>query len=169
MSRRSPGAANADSCAQCRLSRRELMAGSAALALSTGTLDATDPVIPVCRNWIHLSTEQDALTRRWQELESLVVLKHNWFRLSKAERRLVPEAAEMATIEQSVDALFTARQDVLARLLGMTATTLQGVSLKLSVATASVFPDENAEVHTLLQSTLHDLTSLLEAGGIPRE
>ena len=164
MSRRSPGDENAAPCAQFRLSRRELMAGSASLALSAGTSGTADPVILVCQNWLRLNAEQDALTQRWQELEGFVGREYNWFRLSEAERQLVPEATEMAAIDQSVDALFNTRQDILSRLPDMKAMSLYGVSLKLSVATASVLPDENAEAHALLQSTLNDLSSLMEAG-----
>ncbi|WP_148205778.1 hypothetical protein [Hyphomonas neptunium] len=165
MSRRSPGDENAAPCAQCGLSRRELMAGSASLALSAGIPGAADPVIPVCQKWLRLNAKQDALTLRWQKLESFVGREYNWFRLSEAERQLVPEAAEMAAIDQSVDALFNTRQDILSRLPDIKATSLYGVSLKLSVATASVLPDENTEAHALLQSTLNDLSSLMEASG----
>ncbi|MGE6699626.1 hypothetical protein ACQKH5_18230 [Hyphomonas sp. NPDC076900] len=165
MSRRSPGDENAAPCAQCGLSRRELIAGSAALALPAGPTGTADPVIPICQNWLRLNAEQDALTLRWQDLECFVGREYKWFRLSEAERQLVPEAAEMAAIDQSVDALFTTRQDILSRLPDMKAMSLYGVSLKLSVATASVFPDEHPEVHALLQSTLNDLTTLMEAGG----
>nr|WP_290916106.1 hypothetical protein [Hyphomonas sp. 34-62-18] len=165
MSRRSPGDENAAPCAKCGLSRRELMAGSAALALSAGTTSSADPVIPICQNWLRLNAEQDALTLRWQELESFVGREYNWFRLSEAERQLVPEAAEMAAIDQSVDALFNTRQDILSRLPDIKAASLYGVSLKLSVAAASVLPDENAEAHALLKSTLNDLIMLMEAGG----
>jgi len=140
------------------------MAGSASLALSAGTTGTADPVILVCQNWLRLNAEQDALTQRWQELEGFVGREYNWFRLSEAERQLVPEATEMAAIDQSVDALFNTRQDILSRLPDMKAMSLYGVSLKLSVATASVLPDENAEAHALLQSTLNDLSSLMEAG-----
>jgi hypothetical protein len=165
MSRRSPGDENAPPCARCGLSRRELMAGSAALALWAGGPGTADPVIPVCQHWLRVNAEQEALTRRWQELESFVVREYNWCRLSEADRQLVSEGAEMAAIEGSVDALFTTREDILSRLPDINATSLFGVSLKLSVATASVFPDEHPEVHALLQSTLNDLTSLLESGG----
>lgn len=165
MSRRSPGDENAAPCAQCGLSRRELIAGSASLALLAGKTGTADPVISVCQNWLRLNAEQDALTLRWQELENFVGREYNWFRLSEAERQLVPEAAEMAAIDQSVNALFNTRQDILLRLPDIKAMSLYGVSLKLSVAAASVLPDENAEAHALLRSTLNDLTSLLEAGG----
>lgn len=169
MSRRSKGDENAAPCARCGLSRRELMAGSAALALPAGTPDTADPVIPVCQNWLRVNAEHDALTLRWQELESFARREYNWFRLSEEERLLVPEAAEMAAIDKSADALFTTLQDILSRLPAIKATSLYGISLKLSVAAASVLPDENAEAHALLKSTVNDLISLMDAGGSLRK
>jgi len=165
MSRRHTGGANADSCAHSGLSRRQLMAGSAALAIATSTPETADPVVSLCRNWISLDTEHEALTRRWQSLENYVVREHDWFRLSDAERRLLPEAAEMSGIEARLGALSESRSDLLTRLPDVKAATLQGVALKLSVAAASVFADENPEAHALLQCTLDDLHRILETGG----
>jgi len=139
------------------------MTGSAALALSAGTPGAADPVVAVCQNWLRVNAEQYALTLRWQELESIAGCEHNWFKLSEAERHLIPETSEMAAIDESIEALLTKRQDILSRLPDLRAMTLYGVSLKLTVATASMLPDENAEAHALLRSTLNDLTSLMEA------
>ena len=143
------------------------MAGSAALASAPVLPGGSDPVLPVCRTLIRLNSEHDALIRRWQTLETHLVHRHNWFRLSEAERLLLPEAAEMSAIEARLHAVIAARSDLLTRLPDMKAASLRGVWHKLSVAALSVFPDENPEAHALLRSTLDDLRAILEPGGRP--
>lgn len=123
-----------------------------------------DPVVVLCQDWIRLDKEHDALTRRWQELETHLVRARNWFKLSDAERQLVPEAVEMRAISKNLGALFASRSDLFTRLPQMKAASLQGVCAKLKVAAASIFPDENPEAHALLQNTLMDLQTLLETG-----
>lgn len=121
-----------------------------------------DPVITECQAWICLDTEYEALIQRWQKLESHVVREYNWFRLSEAERQLVPEAPEMSAIEARLGPMLESRNERLARLQHMRAASLQGILLKVAIAVKSVPADENPEAHALVKSTLDDLRALVE-------
>lgn len=171
MSRRPKRGAKANTCTQCGLSRRHLIAGSVALAMPGGmpTAFGSDPVITECEAWIRLDTEYEALIQRWQKLESRVVREYNWFRLSEAERQLVPEAPEMSAIEARLGPILESRYERLARLQHMRAANLQGVLLKVAIAVKSVPTDENPEAHALLKSTLDDLRALAEPDNRRRE
>lgn len=127
-----------------------------------------DPVISSCQDWIRLDTEHETLIYRWQRLESQAVQAHNWFRLSDAERQDLPISQEMRDIELRLEPSFKARYELLTRLPDLPAITLQGVCLKLAVATKAVPEDENPEAHALLQSTLKDFQTLLETSNSPQ-
>ncbi len=167
MSRRPKGGAKADICVHCGLSRRQVLAGSAALALPAGNPAPPDPVISACQDWIRLDTEHEGLIFRWQTLESQAVREFNWFRLSEIERHQVPLAPEMSAVEARLESSFESRHYLLTQLADMTAATLQGICLKLAVAAKAVPVDENPEAHALLQGTLKDFQALLEAGAPP--
>ena len=166
MSRRPSRVAKATPCAQCGLSRRQLIAGSAALAIPPGspTPSGPDPVIHECEAWIRLDTEYEDLILRWQQLETHLVRNYNWFRLSDAEQQLVPAASEFSEIEARLGPMAEARWEGLARLPDMPAASLQGVLLKLTIAAKSVPADENPDAHALLESTLADLEAVIEPG-----
>ena len=68
----------------------------------------------------------------------------------------------MRDIELRLEPSFEARYKLLTRLPDLPAKTLQGVCLKLAVATKAIPEDENPEAHALLQSTLKDFQTLLE-------
>ncbi len=72
----------------------------------------------------------------------------------------MPEAVELEAIDQRLEALYETRQDLLATLLNVPATTQQGLALKLAVAAIIVMPDDNEQAHNLITSALQDLHTL---------
>jgi len=135
---------------------------SPAPAKGFGTGDGrSEKAAEICSEWLAHNAEQETLTRRWQELESHLIHRHDWFRLSQPERNAMPEAAELKAMEDHLEALCGSKMRLLCELPGIAATTAEGVTLKLRVAIASVFPDENLEAHNLLRSILEDLQAML--------
>lgn len=159
MPRRSPKAAS-DPAWPAGLSRRQLVAGSAAISLLPhGQLEA-DPAAVACQVWLGRDAERKSLSRRWQKLETRLIREHGWFSLSRRERAALPEAAELDAIDDRLDVLHALNQDLLVTLPAITATTAQGLASKLAVATAQVPPEENKEAHDLIRSVLRDVLAI---------
>lgn len=160
MSRRPSGAADADSRAILELSRRQIIAGSVAVAAVRDIPARTDPSVDACRAWLALEEEHQALIRRWQELDTYLIRERYWCELSGQRRAAIPEAVELEAIEERLEAVYETRQERLANLPNLPATTQQGLVLKLAVAAIIVMPDENEKAHNLINSALHDLQTM---------
>jgi len=161
MSRRPLGAADADSRAILELSRRQIIAGSVAVAIVKDIPARMDPSVDFCRAWLAREEEHEALIRRWQKLENYLINDRGWLELSELECGALPEVAELDAIDQRLDALHEKRQELLTSLPKVSSTTPQGLALKLAVAAIIVMPDENEHAHNLITSALHDLQSLV--------
>jgi len=161
MSRRPLGAAEADSRVILELSRRQIIAGSVAVAIVKDLPAQTDPAVDVCRAWLAHEEEHEALIRRWQKLENYLIHERRWLKLSEQECAAIPEVAELDAIDERLDALHEKRQELLNSLPKVYSTTPQGLALKLAVAAIIVMPDENEEAHNLITSALQDLQTLV--------
>ena len=160
MSRRPLGAADADSRAILELSRRQIIAGSVAVAIVKDIPARMDPSVDACRAWLAREEEHEALIRRWQKLENYLIHERSWLALSAQECAVIPEVAELDAIDERLDALHFTRQELLTALPQVAASTPQGLALKLAVAAIIVMPDENEQAHNLITSALHDLHAL---------
>ncbi|MEH6809008.1 MAG: hypothetical protein V7651_09150 [Hyphomonas oceanitis] len=160
MSRRPLGAADADSRAILELSRRQIIAGSVAVATVKDLPAQTDASVDVCRAWLAREEEHEALIRRWQKLENYLIHERSWLELSEQECAAIPEVAELDSIDERLDALHATKHGLLTALPALRASTPQGLALKLSVAAIIVRPDENEDAHNLVISILRDLQKL---------
>lgn len=160
MSRRPIVAANADARANSELSRRQLIAGSAAVAIVSDIPAYPDPAISACKTWLVLEAEHEALTRRWQKLDNYLIQERYWCDLSQNQCAPVPEAIELEAVDLRLDAMFEKRQKLLTNLPALPASTVQGVALKLAIAAIVVQPDENENAHNLVVSILRDLKKI---------
>ena len=79
-----------------RLSRRKVVAalGSAPLLVDRKFTAATaaDPVLLLCAHYGELARRQERLLRKWGDREAWLGDNRDWFNLSKAEQRALPEA-----------------------------------------------------------------------------
>ena len=160
MSRRPAGAADEDSRALSELSRRQLIAGSAAVAIVADIPTQSDPAINACKSWLVLEAEHEALTKRWQKLDTYLIQERYWCEISRQQCAAAPEATELEAIDHRLDALYETRQGLLTTIPALVATTVQGVALKLAVAAIIVQPDENENAHNLVVSILRDLQKI---------
>ena len=160
MSRRPSGAADADSRAIFELSRRQIIAGSVAVAVVKDIPARMDPSVDACRAWLALEEKHQALIRRWQALDTYLIRERYWCDLSGQRRAVIPEAVELETIDHRLEALYETRQELLATLPNVPATTQQGLALKFAILAIIVMPDENEQAHNLITSALQDLQTL---------
>lgn len=123
-----------------------------------------DPAIQACRAWQACRAEYEDLIERWQTLEAHLIHNHDWCSLSRRQRAAMPEAVELDAIDDRRDAVFDHKQQILAALPRISATTPHGLAAKLTVAAAVIHRHENAEGHELITSVLRDLRNM--AGGI---
>ena len=160
MSRRPLGAADADSRAILELSRRQIIAGSVAVAAVRDIPARMDPSVDACRAWLALEEEHQALIRRWQALDAYLIRERYWCDLSRQRCAAIPEAVELEAIDHRLEAHYETRQELLTTLPNVPATTQPGLALKLAIAAIIVMPDENEQAHNLITSALHDLETL---------
>ncbi len=146
------------------LSRRTLVSGAAATPLLVGGSAAqTDKSVIACENWLALHAEHQRLARRWSRLEAQLARTYNFLTLSRAQRRLLPEAAELYAIDDRLEELHEQERTLLALLPTLAATTPLGLAGKLAVAAIEVCPEENEEAHHLIASILRDFKAMIPA------
>lgn len=160
MSRRPSGAVDANSRAIFELSRRQIIAGSVAVAAVRDIPARTDPSVDACRAWLALEEKHQDLIRRWQELDNYLIRERYWSDPSRQRCTVIPDAVELEAIEHRLEALYETRQELLTTLPNVPSTTQQGLALKLAIAAIIVMPDENEQAHNLITSALHDLQTL---------
>jgi hypothetical protein len=117
-----------------------------------------DPLIARCADWLAIDLESDRLSRRWAALEARLVEECRWFSLSEAERRRLPEAAEMFEIEERLDRLSEELEQRLESLTRLKATDLHGAASKLVVA-ARVLRHDAGPTHGLVADAVQVLTT----------
>jgi hypothetical protein len=140
------------------------MIGAAAIAAAKPAGANSDPAIQTCNAWQACQAEYEDLIKRWQTLETHLIHNHDWCRLSRRQRAAMPEAVELDAIDDRRDAVFDRKQQLLAALPRISATTPRGLAAKLTVAAAVIHRHENAEGHELITSVLRDLRNM--AGGV---
>lgn len=151
-----------------RLSRRKVVAalGSAPL-LANGKFTAAaaaDPVLVLCAHYAELARRQDYLLRQWGDREAWLGDNRNWFSLSKAEQRALPEAQLLYTIDEEYDRCVRAGIRIVRRLRAIPATTVDGAAAKLGVVAEVIDPEDYPAAHRVLLSTIEDLRAIGRKG-----
>ncbi len=141
------------------LSRRAVIgAATAAPVLSGGPLSPDDTVAR-CADWTALDLEIDRLALRWAELETMMARDHGWLALSQAERQVLPEAAEMFEIDDTLEVLARRRERMLKPLFRLAADTPHAAISKLAVA-ARVMLQEQSPAQPLVASAVRELADM---------
>jgi len=116
-----------------------------------------DKAVEFCSDWLNRHAEQTRLAERWCKLESFLIHEHDLFQLAEEERADFIEAVPLDLISNRLDELYALNKKLIDRISRSHATTTVGLVRKLQVALALVHPDENKEVHWLIQSILRDI------------
>lgn len=146
------------------LSRRKLVAGmSTAPWLSDAVAAraaAADPVLVLCGHYADLVRRGDSLLRRWSDHEAWLGKHRNWFRLSDAEQKRLPEAQLLYAIDAEYERCTREGVRLLRRLRAVPAVTVEGAIAKLSIAAEAIEPDDYPSAHYVLQSAIADLQAI---------
>jgi len=144
-----------------RLSRRKVVAAlGAAPLLADGKVAAAvaaDPVLLLCAHYGELARREERLMRQWGDREAWLGDNRDWFSLSKAEQRALPEAQLLYAIDEEYDRCVRAGIRIVRRLRGVSALTVDGAAAKLSVVAEIVDPEDYPGAHRILLSTIGDL------------
>lgn len=156
-------------------SRRALIAGAAAAPLiAAGGASPTrataqeppterapvDPAVDLARECLALHRENERLHRRWGDIEAWLADNHDWFKLTEAQQRALPEARKLYDIDQRFAALKIERPRAMRHLRRTPAQSLAGAIGKLRVVAAAIEPDEFPSAYRLLEATIRDLNAL---------
>ncbi|GIK48515.1 MAG: hypothetical protein BroJett013_12120 [Alphaproteobacteria bacterium] len=151
-----------------RLSRRKVVAalGSAPL-LADGRVTAAaaaDPVLLLCAHYRELARRQELLIRRWGDREAWLGDNRDWFNLSKAEQRALPEAQLIYAIDAEYDRCVRTGVRIIRRLRAVPALTVDGAAAKLSVVAEVIDPEDYPGAHRVLLSAIEDLRAIGRKG-----
>jgi hypothetical protein len=151
-----------------RLSRRKVIAalGSAPL-LADGKFTAAavaDPVLLLCAHYGELARRQELLLRQWSDREAWLGDNRDWFNLSKAQQRALPEAQLLYAIDAEYDRCVRAGVRIVRRLRALPALTVDGAAAKLSVVAEVIDPEDYPGAHRILLSTIEDLRDMGREG-----
>jgi hypothetical protein len=127
-----------------RLSRRKVIAAlglAPLLADGKFTSDAAaDPVLVLCAHYGELARRQEHLMRQLGDREAWLGDNRDWFSLSKAEQRALPEAQLLYAIDEEYDRCVRAGVRIVRRLRGVPARTVDGAAAELSVVAEVIDP-----------------------------
>jgi hypothetical protein len=118
---------------------------------------AADPVLVLCAHYGELARRQERLMRQWGDREAWLSDNRNWFNLSKAEQRALPEAQWLYAIDAEYERCVRAGVRIVRRLRGVPALTEDGAAAKLSVVAEVIDPEDYPGAHRVLLSTIEDL------------
>lgn len=119
-----------------------------------------DPAVELARQCLALHRENERLHRRWGDAEAWLADNHNWFKLTEAQQRALPEARKLYSIDQRFAVLKKERPHAMRRLRRTPAKSLAGAIGKLQVVAAAIEPDEFPSAYRLLEATIRDLQTL---------
>lgn len=146
-------------------SRRAVLGASAALPLSTLAVapnavaaDGSAETVRLCKSWLSAEAEHYDLAGRWCDQENFLCAKYsNWFRMTEAERRKLPDAAELFKIDAQLDLYPKGHENILPKLSTLVATSREAILMKLEVVAAALCLEANEDELTLLNSARRDL------------
>lgn len=151
-----------------RLSRRKVVAalGSAPLLANgpASNIADTDPVVVLCAHYGDLVRRQEWLMRRWGDHEAWLAENRNWFALSKADQRTVPEAGLLQAIDDEYDRCTREGARIVRRLRSIPATSVVGAAAKLSVVAEVIDPEDYPAAHRVLLAVISDLRAIRRDG-----
>jgi len=162
MSRLPRGAAKADSRANSTIPRRQLVEHTPAVEMVPEPAAVADPAICACKVWLDLDAQANALVDRWQALEGCLFNKGFWGEGALSPCADLPEVQELRAIEANLGKLDQSKQELLAELCDISATSAEGVVLKLRVLANLVRREDSQQACALLIGVQGDLRTVLQ-------
>lgn len=121
-----------------------------------------DPAICACMVWLDLDAQEHVLVDRWQTLEGCLFSKGFWGESALSPYADLPEAQELRAIEANLGKLDQTKQELLAELCAISATSAEGIALKLRVLSNLVRREDNQHAYSLLIGVQGDLRTVFQ-------
>ena len=102
--------------------------------------------------------------RRWGDHEAWLADNRNWFVLSKADQKAVPEARLLQAIDDEYDRCVREGAGIVRRLRSIPAISVAGAVAKLSVVAEVIDPEDYPAAHRVLLATMADLRAIERDG-----
>lgn len=102
--------------------------------------------------------------RRWGDHEAWLADNRNWFVLSKADQKAVPEAGLLQAIDDEYDRCVREGASIVRRLRSIPAISVAGAVAKLSVVAEVIDPEDYPAAHRVLLATMADLRAIERDG-----
>ena len=154
--------------AMARASRRNVIAAIGAAPLVAPGYFAkaalADPVLVLCAHYGDLLRSREALMCAWGDHEAWLADNRDWFTLSRAEQRAVPEGTLLDAIDMELDACMGQCVRVMRRLRAVPACTIAGAVAKLSIVAEFIEPGDCPAAHRVLLSAIADLSRIERKG-----
>jgi len=153
MSRRPPLAANKS--ARPDDPTRRLILSAAATPLLASAACAPDPAAEACQAWLARNAEHERLAVEWSRLEARLHREHNWMKLTRAQRRRLPESHELDDLDDRIEVLSDENSDLFRALPAIVCASPIGICGKLTIAVLET-KNNCEDVHRLIASILRD-------------
>lgn len=152
--------------AMTKLRRRQFLAAATVAAIpSIGTTTAADPVLHATQRWFCARVATDALTFRWQKLETELFKRCRHLGLTRALRSGLPEARALRVLTRKLNAAERKLERSAARIAQMRATSGEGALAKIEMGLKIQCPQDCEEMAwVLIRSGVDELREVLTRG-----
>lgn len=136
---------------------------SSAPLLAHGDFDTAalaDPVLVLCAHYGALLRRREAIQRAYGDHEAWLANNRNWYKLTRAQQRAVPEGQLLHDFDDEFDRCMGEGVKVMRRLRSLPARTIAGAAAKLSVVAEFIEPDDYPAAHLVLVSAIADLRDI---------
>ncbi|MBI1360059.1 MAG: hypothetical protein GC155_07210 [Alphaproteobacteria bacterium] len=120
--------------------------------------DKNASVMALCERHRSIGLRQEKIRELISNLEAMLADHHNWFDLTRAQRRKLPAAQPFHGLEDELEQLDHERARLVIDLREHPARSLIEVIAKLEVVARVIEPDDYPEAHALLSHAITDLT-----------
>ena len=123
----------------------------------------TDSLMSLCDRHRAIGQREDELHALLGEAEAMLVDKHDWFNLTRVQRRSLPAAQAMRDFEDELEQLGRESAELVIRLHGISAVSLKEATAKLEVVARVIEPADYPDTYIVLSESIADLRALFGA------
>lgn len=145
------------------LSKRALLSGIAATGMGAARpaiWSFADPSIAICRRWLALDREQEALLTKWSQVEAALMRDPTWRSLSTKAKATHAGSRRLAEIDRQLEPLFDEIRAVFDLLPTTPAANIEAVIANLEVVERMLAPEEDDQVYGMVARAVRDLKLL---------
>lgn len=144
-------------------SKRALLSGIAATGMGAArpaTWAFADPSLAICRQWLALDREQEALLTEWSQVEAALMRDPKWSSLSVKAKAAHEGSQRLDRIDRQLERLSDESRAVLDLLPTTPAANIETVVAHLEVVERLLAPEEDDQVYGMITRAVRDLKAL---------